>query len=166
MIQLGKMPNSAAQFTIVSPGHASIYDAEALALHKRGALHFIAMGTRRGVTGLPAEVTRLKPVIGLGTYITARTMSAYAAESFRFRLYPWFDRWAKKQLRPGNHIISSYAYANESFQWTHEQGGKKRFSTAAIRNLTIFGKFSSKSTSAGIAPIRRSRGITTTGHGR
>jgi glycosyltransferase involved in cell wall biosynthesis len=115
---------SPAQFAIVSPGHASIYDAEALALHKHGALHFIGMATRRGVTGLPAEVTRLKPAIGLCSYIAAKTMSAYAAESFRFRLYPWLDRWAKKKLRPGNHIISSYAYANESFKWVRAHGGK------------------------------------------
>jgi glycosyltransferase involved in cell wall biosynthesis len=113
-----------AQFTIVSPGHASIYDAEALALHKCSALRFIAMGTRRGVTGLPAEVTRLNQAVGLCTYLAAKAMSPYAAESFRFRLYPWFDRWAKKQLRPGDHIISSYAYANESFRWTRAQGGK------------------------------------------
>lgn len=112
------------QFAIASPGHASIYDAEALALHRHRALHFIAMGTRRGVKDLPAEVTRLKPAIGLFTYAAARTMSAYAAESFRFRLYPWFDRWVRGQLKPGNHLISSYAYANESFRWTRANGGK------------------------------------------
>jgi glycosyltransferase involved in cell wall biosynthesis len=114
----------AAKFVIASPGHASIYDAEALALHKHHALRFIAMGTRRGVDGLPADVTRLKPAIGLCTYIATKTMSPFAAESFRFRLYPWFDHWVKKQLRPGDHIISSYAYANESFKWVRAHGGK------------------------------------------
>jgi glycosyltransferase involved in cell wall biosynthesis len=111
-------------FVIASPGHASIYDAEALALHKHDALRFIAMGTRRGVDGLPREITRLKPVIGLWTYAAARTMRPFAAESFRFRLYPQFDRWVKKQLRPGDNIISSYAYANESFEWVRKNGGK------------------------------------------
>ena len=112
------------QFAIASPGHASIYDAEAIALHKHDALHFIAMGTRRGVDGLPAEVTRLKPTIGLFAYAAGRTLRPFAAESFRFRLYPWFDRWVKKQLRPGGHIISSYAYANESFKWVRAHGGR------------------------------------------
>jgi glycosyltransferase involved in cell wall biosynthesis len=115
---------STSQFVIASPGHASIYDAEALALHKLGLLHFIAMGTRRGVDDLPAEFTRLKPAIGLCAYVAAKTMSSFAAESFRFRLYPWLDRWVKKQLRPGDCIISSYAYANASFQWVQANGGK------------------------------------------
>jgi alpha-maltose-1-phosphate synthase len=119
---LAQMPLQ--QFTIASPGHASIYDAEAIALHRHRALRFIAMGTRRGVDGLPAEVTRLKPAIGLCAYLAARTMSPFAAESFRFRLYPWLDRWVKKQLRPGDHIISSYAYANDSFKWVRAHGGK------------------------------------------
>jgi glycosyltransferase involved in cell wall biosynthesis len=114
----------ASQFVIASPGHASIYDAEALSLHKRGGLRFIAMGTRRGVDGLPADVTRLKPAIGLAAYIAARTLPSFTAESIRFRLYPWLDGWVKKQLRAGDHIISSYAYANESFQWVRAHGGK------------------------------------------
>jgi glycosyltransferase involved in cell wall biosynthesis len=115
---------SQARFVIASPGHASIYDYEALALHERDLLRFIAMGTRRGVAGLPAEVTRLLPSIGLLNYIGANTMSRFAAESFRFRMHPWFDRWVKKQLRPGDHIISSYGYANASFEWTRANGGK------------------------------------------
>ena len=96
---------TSSQFVIASPGHASIYDAEALALHKHHALRFIGMGTRRGVDGLPAEVTRLKPSIGLCAYAAVRTLRPFAAESFRFRLYPWFDRWVKKQLRPGEHYF-------------------------------------------------------------
>ena len=51
---------STGKFVIASPVHASIYDNEALALHKHQLLRFIAMGTRRGVDGLPAEVTRLQ----------------------------------------------------------------------------------------------------------
>ena len=113
-----------SQFVIASPGHASIYDAEALALHQRGALRFMAMGTRRGVDKLPADVTRLKPIIGLFTFLSAMTMAPFSAESFRFRLYPWFDKWVRKQLEPGDNIISSYAYANESFQWARKHGGK------------------------------------------
>ena len=111
-------------FIIASPGHASIYDAEALALHKRNALRFIAMGTRRGVDGLPGSVTRLKPAIGFWAYAAGRVLRPFSAESFRFRLYPWLDRWVRKQLIPGDNIISSYAYANESFKWVRKHGGK------------------------------------------
>ena len=115
---------SAARFIIASPSHASIYDNEALALHKHHLLRFIAMGTRRGVSGLPADVTRLHPAVGLTAYIAAKTLSRYAAESFRFRLHPWFDHWVRKQLRPGDHIISSYGYVNACFKWTRAHGGK------------------------------------------
>jgi glycosyltransferase involved in cell wall biosynthesis len=115
---------SSAQFVIASPGHNSYYDSLALALHKNGLLRFIAMGTRRGVAGLPDEFARLNPAIGLANYIAAKTLTPFAAESFRCRLYPWFDRWVKKQLTPGDHIISSYAYANESFKWVRAHGGK------------------------------------------
>lgn len=115
---------STARFIIASPVHATIYDYEALALHKHKLLRFIAMGTRRGVTGLPMEVTRLRPAVGLVNYAAARTLSTYNAESFRFRMHPWFDNWVKKQLRPGDHIISSYGYANASFEWVRAHGGK------------------------------------------
>jgi glycosyltransferase involved in cell wall biosynthesis len=118
------MKKSDSQFVIASPAHASIYDAEALALHKHGALRFIAMGTRRGVDGLASEVTRLKPVIGLCAYASSRILPPFAGESFRIRLYPWFDGWVRKQLRAGDHVISSWAYANECFKWAREHGGK------------------------------------------
>jgi glycosyltransferase involved in cell wall biosynthesis len=112
------------KFVVAPFGHNSIYDNEALALHQNHLLRFIAMPTRRGVSGLPTEVTRLIPALGLANYIAAKTLSPFAAESFRCRLYPWFDRWVKKQLTPGDHIISSYAYANDCFKWVRAHGGK------------------------------------------
>jgi glycosyltransferase involved in cell wall biosynthesis len=39
-------------------------------------------------------------------------------------MHPWFDRWVLKQLQPGDHIISSYGYANECFKWVRQHGGK------------------------------------------
>jgi starch synthase len=99
-------------------------DNNAVALASRGLLRFTALGTRRGVVGVPAELTRLNPKIGLAAYIAARTMSTYRAESLRFRLHPWFDRWVKKQLHPGDHILSSHGFTNESFKWVRKHGGK------------------------------------------
>jgi glycosyltransferase involved in cell wall biosynthesis len=116
--------NAPGRFVIGAPGHNPIYDDEALALHKHNLLHFIAMGTRRGVAGLPAEFTRLKPAFGLLVYLTAKTMSQFNAESFRIRMYPWLDHWVKKQLRPGDHVISGYAYLNECFKWVRAHGGR------------------------------------------
>src|SRR5205814_4434298 len=62
--------------------------------------------------------------IGLFIYGAARMLSNFQAESFRFRLLPWFDSWVRGQLQPGNHIISSYGYANESFRFVRKHGGK------------------------------------------
>ncbi|HSY74136.1 MAG TPA: glycosyltransferase [Dongiaceae bacterium] len=115
---------SIPKFVIAAPGHCAYYDSLALALHKHGLLRFVAMGTRRGVDGLPDEFVRLNPAIGLANYVAAKTLPPFAAESFRERSFPWFDHWVKKQLTPGDHIISSYAYANESFKWVRAHGGK------------------------------------------
>jgi glycosyltransferase involved in cell wall biosynthesis len=116
--------NPDRRFVVAPFAHNSVYDNEALALHKNHLLRFIAMGTRRGVSGLPAGVTRLNPAIGLTTYVANRILPPFAAESFRFRLHPWFDHWVKGHMTPGDHIISSYGYANESFKWARERGGK------------------------------------------
>src|SRR5207248_1056342 len=85
---------------------------------------FLALGTRRGTTGVSAEHTRLNPWIGLCSYAAVKTLSPFAAESFRFRLLPWFDRWVLKQVRPGNHMISSYGYTNQCFKFVRKNGGK------------------------------------------
>ena len=82
------------------------------------------MGTRLGAAGTPPERTRLNPLIGLSAYLASRTLSPFYAESFSFRLHPWFDHWIKKQLTPGDHILSSYGYANESFKWVRAHDGK------------------------------------------
>jgi glycosyltransferase involved in cell wall biosynthesis len=101
-----------------------VCDDNARALQKQELLRFIALGTRRGTADIPPERTRLNPWIGLATYAAARTMSNFQAESFRFRLLPWFDRWVKRQLQAGDHIISSYGYTNECFKWVRRHGGK------------------------------------------
>src|SRR5258708_717969 len=56
--------------------------------------------------------------------MAARLLGPFPAESFRFRLLPWFHRWVLKQLQPGDHIISSYGYANECFKYVRKHGGK------------------------------------------
>jgi len=102
----------------------SVCDDNARALFHQNALRFIALGTRRGTAGIPPEQTRLQPLFGLLTYAAVKTMSPFRAESFRFRLLPLFDRWVKRMLQPGDHIISSYGYANECFKWVRAHGGK------------------------------------------
>jgi glycosyltransferase involved in cell wall biosynthesis len=114
---------SDACFVVATPAR-SVCDDNARALEKIGALRFIALGTRRGTAGVPPERTRLNPLVGLATCVSARMLSPYRAESFRFALLPWFDAWVKKQLQPGNHIISSYGYVSDSFKFVRAHGGK------------------------------------------
>lgn len=111
------------QFVVATPIR-TVCDDNARALEQITKLRFLALGTRRGTAGVPAERTRLNPWIGLQTYIAARILSPFQSESFRFSLLPQFDRWVKKQLIPGDHIISSYGYVNESFRFIRAHGGK------------------------------------------
>jgi hypothetical protein len=97
---------AAARFVVATP-HRSVCDDNARALQNEGLLRFLALGTRRGTGGVPAEQTRLNPWIGLCGYAAAKALGPFQAESFRFRLLPWFDGWVLKQLQPGDHIISS-----------------------------------------------------------
>jgi glycosyltransferase involved in cell wall biosynthesis len=102
----------------------TVCDDNSRALFNHGLLRFHAMGTRNGIQGVPPELTRLNPKIGTVAYGFAKVFSTFLAESLRFRLHPWFDSWVRKQLEPGNHVISSYGYANESFRWSRDHGGK------------------------------------------
>ena len=115
--------DKSGQFVVATPGR-SVCDDNARALEKIGRLRFLALGTRRGTAGVPPEHTRLNPWIGLAGYAAGKILSPYRAESFRFGQLPWFDRWVKNQLIPGDHIISSYGYANESFKFARQHGGK------------------------------------------
>lgn len=112
----------APHFVVAVPFREVCVDyARILARQKMLRLH--AMWTRRGATGVPAEVTHLFPPLGLLSYIGGRMLPPFHAESFRFALYPLYDRWVLSQLRPGDHIISSYANANASFAWVRQHGG-------------------------------------------
>ena len=111
------------KFVVATPAR-SVCDDNARSLTRARALRFLALGTRHGTAGVPAEETRLRPVFGLLNYVASQCVSQYRAESFRFSLLPHFDRWVKRMLTPGDHIISSYGYTNECFKWVRAQGGK------------------------------------------
>jgi len=115
--------STTAQFVVATP-QRSVCDDNARVLEQAGLLRFLALGTRRGTVGVPVDRTRLNSWIGLSTYVAARTFGTFRAESFRFRLLPWFDRWVLKLMQPGDHIISSYGYTNECFNFVRKNGGK------------------------------------------
>jgi len=113
-----------AEESFVAAGFARCaVDHYARALEKQRLLAFYALGTRRGAQGIALEHTRLKPVFGLLNYIFARTCTPFMAESLRFRLFPAYDRWLRSRLRPGQHLITTVAFANESQKWVRRNGG-------------------------------------------
>src|ERR1044071_4149927 len=117
------LSNPEARFVVATP-FRSVCDDNARVLEKIDRLRFIALGTRRGTVGIPPRHTRLAPWFGLFNHAGASVLSTYRAESFRFALHPLFDHWVKQKLVPGDHMISSYGYANTSFKWTRRHGGK------------------------------------------
>src|SRR4051812_15552452 len=115
--------NPQATFVVATP-FRSVCDENARVLEKIHRLQFIALGTRRGTDGVSNEHTRLAPWFGLLNYAGSCLLSTYQSESFRFSLHPLFDHWVKRKLVPGNHMISSYGYANACFKWVRQNGGK------------------------------------------
>lgn len=109
---------------IVATPYRSVCDEQARALHAQGQLRLYNTWTRRGTDGIPPDLTRKLPALGLAAYIGARTLPPYHAEAFRFSLYPLYDRWVASMVRPRDSMISSYCYANESFKKVRALGGK------------------------------------------
>jgi len=110
-------------FVVATPMRSTC-DDPARFFAKQGLLRLYATWNRHGTTGIPAEKTRLMPALGLIAYVAARLCSSYRGESIRFALYPLYDLWVKTLLRPGDHMLSSYAYANSCFRWIRRHGGK------------------------------------------
>lgn len=118
----GDLPFQPGSFVVASfmrGGH----DNYARVLENHGLLSFYALGTRRGTQGVSPQHTRLKPVFGLLNYLAAKCLPPFQSESFRFALYPMFDRWVRSQLRPGQHLITSFGFANAAMRWVKQNGG-------------------------------------------
>src|SRR5471032_3235450 len=99
-------------------------DNFARALENNGLLDFYALGTRKGCRGVPPEHTRLCPVFGLINYLAAKSLPPYQSEAVRFRLFPFFDRWAQSLMKPGQHFFTGYAFANGALRLAKQRGGK------------------------------------------
>ncbi len=94
--------------------------------------------TRRGVAGVPAELTRLLAPLGLLAYLGGRTLSPLRSEAFRAALHPIFDRWACRELRAGDHLIATYASANACFEVARRKGGKTFLAAGNSHPLTFW----------------------------
>ncbi len=111
------------RFVIAVPFRTDYYTNYARIIENAGMLRKCLLWTRNGFAGVPAERHELFPMLGLLSYAAAKTLSPYRSESFRFALHPAFDAWASTKLRPGDHVISSYGYANICFRKARANGG-------------------------------------------
>jgi glycosyltransferase involved in cell wall biosynthesis len=117
-----KAGRSKPSFVVAVP-FRSVCDQHARFLEEQGMLRLYATWNRRGTAGISTEKTKLFPILGLLSYVAARTLSPYYGEAFRFALHPLYDRWVQSLLKPGDHILSSYGYTNGCFRWVRQHGG-------------------------------------------
>ena len=101
----------------------SAADNYARALEHFGLLDFYALGTRRGARGIPDAHSKLQPFFGLLNTMAGWTLPVYTAESFRFRLFGLFDKWVQHLLKPGQHLLTAYAFANDAMVQAKRHGG-------------------------------------------
>lgn len=109
---------------VVAVPFRSVCDQHARYLEEQGMLRLYATWNRRGTAGIPAEKTKLLPLLGLLSYVASKTLSPFHGESFRFALHTFYDRWVQTLLKPGDHILSSYGHTNNCFQWVRSHGGQ------------------------------------------
>jgi starch synthase len=110
-------------FNVICPIR-SVLDDHARVLAQHGLLKGYFTGNRRGTHGIPGELTYLNPAFGLWTMATRRIFPGYAAEWLRAAAHPLFDRWAALDVKPGDHVMSSYGYANRCFAKVRAGGGQ------------------------------------------
>jgi starch synthase len=109
---------------IVAAPHRTVCDDHARVLARHGLLKGYFSGNRRGTEGIPGELTYLNPLFGLFIMGTRKVLPGYAAEWLRAASHPLFDRWVGLDVKPGDHVISSYGYANRCFKKARSGGGK------------------------------------------
>ena len=114
---------SSRRFVVAVPFRTDYYNNYARILEDGGMLRKCLLWTRNGFPEVPAERHELFPLLGLLAYAAAKTLPPYPAESFRFALHPAFDAWAATKLLPGDHVLSSYGYANKCFRKARAGGG-------------------------------------------
>lgn len=108
---------------VVAAPIRSPHDCYARAFAQEGTLRLHLLGTRRGSDGVPAECTRLNPIIGALEYAAMKYLPIPWREGTRYAIDPLFDLWARRHLRQGDALISSYGYANACFRWVRKHHG-------------------------------------------
>lgn len=117
------MPETRGKFMVATPGR-TVCDDHARTLAGLGLLRTYAIGQGTGTAGIPDNLTELMPLFALWAKITWKLLPHDLWESVRTAAHPVFDIWARSHLQPGDHVISSYGYANLCFKKARKTGGK------------------------------------------
>lgn len=73
--------------------------------------------------GVAAERIQHHTAIAAVSAAAMKYLPHFYSERARFALNPIFDRWVCKQIKPGDHLITSFSYANEAMKRVTEAGG-------------------------------------------
>jgi glycosyltransferase involved in cell wall biosynthesis len=109
-------------FVVACP-QRSAADTHAAALARRNLLRRTFIATRTPTRDVPRELVTLNPLWGGVVTAVAMAFPGYREEWFRSGIHPLFDLWVTSQLRPGDHVISSYGYGNIAFRKAKRHGG-------------------------------------------
>lgn len=111
-----------ANFVVASPNRKP-HNQHAEELERRERLRAHIYAARKPKTGVPAERSIVNPWIAGLSAAAMRYLPTRFQEDARYALNPWFDRWASKHLIPGDHLITSFSYANKSLRLAKRNAG-------------------------------------------
>ncbi len=114
--------NSFKQSFAVACPVRSVCDHHAKVFAALGRLEGHYLGTRNGAKGIPDELSKRLPLVGLISYAFAKGLPNWG-ETAKVACFPLFDQWVKSKLPPQTGILSSYGYAVEAFRKARRTGG-------------------------------------------
>lgn len=140
---------------VVAVPFRSVCDQHARFFEQEGILRVYATWNRRGTAGIPNQRTRLFPLLGLFSYLAARTLPRIRAR-LSVSLFTLFTiAGCGRSCGRGTIFCRATDTPTHAFAGLDAMGGRL-FWTLATATRAIFGKLSRKSIGGGDAVIRPS----------
>lgn len=114
------MSNKVRNFAVACPVR-SVCDHHARVFSSLNRLQGHYLGTRRGAMGVPENLSKRLPLVGLLSYAVAKSFPRYA-EAAKVACFPMFDAWATRNIPAATAVFSSYGYAVEAFHKARSTG--------------------------------------------
>lgn len=112
-------------FVVATPNWNPHY-LHAEALERRALLRLHAYAGRWVRPGVDRSRVSIHPGIAAlsAAFMRFLPQDGSLRETLRLGLSPSFDRWVRRKLEAGDHLVTSFGYANESIHWIRERGGQ------------------------------------------